>query len=44
MMNSSILPWSRNDAMIAPPPIIQVFFPGARRRRFAKASIGSLTN
>ena len=35
---------SRNDAMIAAPPIIQMFLPLVPRNRLANARIGSFTN
>src|SRR5260370_42324428 len=42
--NSSISPWSKKEAMISPPPIIQISLPGWERRRWAKVLTGSLTN
>jgi hypothetical protein len=36
MMNSSISPSSRNDAITPLPPIIQIFLPGTARTPFAK--------
>lgn len=43
MMNSSIAFASRNDAMMSPPPIIQMFLPACARSRSANAPIDSLT-
>src|SRR5260370_14518702 len=38
MRNSSIWPWSKKEAMISTPPIIQICLPGWARRRWASFS------
>jgi len=43
MTNSSIAPASRNDPMIPPPPISQMFWPRSPRSRSTNASTGSET-
>ena len=40
MINSSIAPASRNEAITPPPTIIQMFLPGAARSRWANEAIG----